>query len=155
MSRRHLEKSGYLKSFPHLLGCVSALHGSEDEIRAAADRFETGDDWTASLAAADLVLSPAARYPVYPLASSRNPIPLCGLRFDRCEDRARRRPRDARFGRACLHRRVHAGSSMIRPTAQVLFISTEVGSSQGAGYTREPLPNVRKRSMIETKQFYQ
>src|SRR5215470_13625808 len=29
MSRRDLEKSGYLKSFPNLLGCVCALHGSE------------------------------------------------------------------------------------------------------------------------------
>jgi hypothetical protein len=38
MSRRQLEKSGYLKSFPHLLGCVSCLHGSEADIRAAIDR---------------------------------------------------------------------------------------------------------------------
>src|SRR5437016_4189427 len=29
MSRAQLERSGYLKSFPHLLGCVSCLHGSE------------------------------------------------------------------------------------------------------------------------------
>ena len=29
MSRTQLEKSGYLKSFPNLLGCVCALHGSE------------------------------------------------------------------------------------------------------------------------------
>ena len=28
MSRQQLEKSGYLKSFPNLLGCVCALHGS-------------------------------------------------------------------------------------------------------------------------------
>src|SRR5471030_659711 len=28
MSRRHIEKAGYLKSFPNLLGCVCALHGS-------------------------------------------------------------------------------------------------------------------------------
>src|SRR6516225_7372338 len=41
MSRRQLEQSGYLKSFPNLLGCVCALHGSESEIRAAADQFET------------------------------------------------------------------------------------------------------------------
>src|ERR1700691_682961 len=46
MSRRQLEKSGYLKSFPHLLGCVCALHGSESSIRAAADRHESGGDWT-------------------------------------------------------------------------------------------------------------
>ena len=38
-----------------------------------ADRVEVGDNWTASLAPADLVLSPAACYPVYPLVASRGP----------------------------------------------------------------------------------
>ncbi len=71
MSRAQLEKSGYLKSFPNLLGCVCALHGTETEIRAAADRHESGGDWTRSLAPSDLVLSPAACYPVYPLAAAR------------------------------------------------------------------------------------
>ena len=28
MSRAQLEKSGYLKSFPNLLGCVCGLHGT-------------------------------------------------------------------------------------------------------------------------------
>ncbi len=92
MSRHHLEKSGYLKSFPNLLGCVCALHGSEDEIRSAADRFEAGGDWTAALAPADLVLSPAACYPVYPLAAGQGPIPAGGLRFDVACDCFRREP---------------------------------------------------------------
>jgi seryl-tRNA synthetase len=82
MSRSQLETSGYLKSFPNLLGCVCALHGTEDEIHAAVNRFEHGGDWTTSLTPADLVLSPAACYPVYPLAASRGPIPQGGLRFD-------------------------------------------------------------------------
>ena len=34
MSRRQVEKSGYLKSFPHFLGCVSCLAGEELEIFA-------------------------------------------------------------------------------------------------------------------------
>src|SRR6266513_4561296 len=75
MTRRQLERSGYLKSFPNLLGCVSVLHGSEAAIRAAADRCETGGDWTASLGAADLVLTPAACYPLYPLVAGRGPLP--------------------------------------------------------------------------------
>ena len=82
MSRAHLEKSGYLKSFPNLLGCVCALHGSEASIRAAADKHETGGDWTASLSPADLVLSPAACYPVYPIVASRGVMPAGGLQFD-------------------------------------------------------------------------
>ena len=75
MSRRQLEKHGYLKSFPNLLGCVSCLSGTEREIRAVVERFEEGDDWTGALGAGDLVLSPAACYPVYPIAAARGPGP--------------------------------------------------------------------------------
>ena len=92
MSRRQLEKHGYLKSFPNLLGCVSCLSGSEREIRAVVDRFEAGADWTEDLGAADLVLSPAACYPVYPLAAERGPVPDSGLVFDVACDCFRREP---------------------------------------------------------------
>jgi seryl-tRNA synthetase len=92
MSRDQLEKSGYLKSFPNLLGCVCALHGSEAEISAAARRYEGGGDWTTSLLPSDLVLTPAACYPVYPLAASRGPIPRGGLRFDVACDCFRHEP---------------------------------------------------------------
>ena len=92
MSRHQLEKSGYLKSFPNLLGCVCTLHGTEAEITAAADQYESGGDWTATLAPADLVLSPAACYPIYPLAAGRGPIPAGGLRFDVASDCFRHEP---------------------------------------------------------------
>jgi seryl-tRNA synthetase len=92
MSRRQLEKSGYLKSFPNLLGCVCALHGSEAAIRSAADRYENGGDWTTSLAPSDLVLIPAACYPLYPLIASRGRIAAGGLIFDVAADCFRREP---------------------------------------------------------------
>jgi seryl-tRNA synthetase len=92
MNRAQLERSGYLKSFPNLLGCVCSLHGTEREIHAAVSRFEAGDDWTQSLSPADLVLSPAACYPVYPIAASRGPLPAGGLRFDVAADCFRREP---------------------------------------------------------------
>ncbi|MFI4994694.1 MAG: amino acid--[acyl-carrier-protein] ligase [Hyphomicrobiales bacterium] len=92
MSRRHLEKAGYLKSFPNLLGCVCALHGADADIHSAVRRFEAGGDWTSSLAPADLVLTPAACYPVYPLAAGRGPVPKGGLRFDVACDCFRREP---------------------------------------------------------------
>jgi seryl-tRNA synthetase len=88
MSRSQLEKSGYLKSFPNLLGCVCALHGSEDQIRSAAESA----DWTASLTAADLVLSPAACYPTYPLVAARGALPAGGLIFDVAADCFRHEP---------------------------------------------------------------
>ena len=105
MSRRQLETSGYLKSFPHFLGCVSCLSGTEADVRSSVERYEAGEDWTSGLAAADLVLSPAACYPVYPLVASRGHVPASGLVFVAqrviCETRAegtrgRSTPRDFR-----------------------------------------------------------
>jgi len=82
MSRQQLEKSGYLQSFPNLLGCVCALHGSESAIRAAVDQQAKNGAWTKSLVASDLVLSPAACYPVYPIAAERGSLPVDGWQFD-------------------------------------------------------------------------
>jgi hypothetical protein len=44
MNRGQLEKSGYLKSFPNLLGCVCGLHGTEREINSAVSRFDVAAD---------------------------------------------------------------------------------------------------------------
>jgi len=82
MSRQQLERSGYLHSFPHLLGCVSCLSGNESEIRASVDR----NDWIIGLAATDLVLSPAACYPVYPLQAAEGSLPSQGRLFDVASD---------------------------------------------------------------------
>jgi seryl-tRNA synthetase len=82
MTRRHVEKAGYLHGFPHLLGCVCGLNGDEAEIHAAVARFNGGQDWTDALAATDLVLTPAACYPLYPLAAARGAVPTRPLKFD-------------------------------------------------------------------------
>ncbi len=92
MSRRQLEKSGYLKSFPHFLGCVCCLNGAEADVRGAVETLDAGGDWTAALSAADLVLTPAACYPVYPLVASRGEVPAEGLKFDVASDCFRREP---------------------------------------------------------------
>ncbi len=92
MSRAHLQKSGYLKSFPHLLGCVSCLHGNEVQINAVVEQIEAGQDWGPALAPADLVLSPAACYPVYPLVAERGSVPAGGLLFDVACDCFRHEP---------------------------------------------------------------
>jgi seryl-tRNA synthetase len=82
MSRAQVERSGYLKSFPHLLGCVNCLHGTEPEIRAAVESAGAGKDWVGALRATDLVLAPAACYPIYPMVAARGALPAGGLRFD-------------------------------------------------------------------------
>jgi seryl-tRNA synthetase len=92
MSRTQLERHGYMKSFPNLLGAVSCLCGDERHIRGVVDRFEEGIDWTESLSAADLVLAPAACYPVYPIAAARGPVLADGYLFDVAADCFRREP---------------------------------------------------------------
>ena len=92
MSRAQVEKSGYLGSFPNLLGCVCALHGTEAQILKAATAYERGGSWTESLVASDLVLSPAACYPAYPIAASRGPVAADGLIFDVAADCFRHEP---------------------------------------------------------------
>ncbi|MGA2129956.1 MAG: amino acid--[acyl-carrier-protein] ligase [Xanthobacteraceae bacterium] len=82
MSRQQLERSGYLKSFPHLLGCVSCLHGQETEIRAIVDGSEGNQEWVSALSASELVLAPAACYPLYPIVAARGRLPESGLHFD-------------------------------------------------------------------------
>ena len=92
VSRALIEKSGYLKSFPNLLGCVCGLGGGEAAIGAAVDRFEAGGAWTDALEPTDLVLAPAACYPVYPMAAERGRVPEEGLIFDVASDCFRREP---------------------------------------------------------------
>ena len=93
MSRRDIERHGYLKSFPNLLGCVSCLQGTEATVRRTVDDFYDGTgQWTAALETADLVLTPAACYPVYSIAAARGAVPAGGWRFDVACDCFRREP---------------------------------------------------------------
>jgi seryl-tRNA synthetase len=93
MSRAQLERHGYLKSFPNLLGAVSCLCGDERHIRGVVQRYvEGGEPWTDALEPADLVLAPAACYPVYPIAAERGVVPATGLTFDVAADCFRREP---------------------------------------------------------------
>jgi seryl-tRNA synthetase len=81
LPRRQLEDSGYLKSFPHLAGSIFSFAGDEAgavELQARAERHEA---WT-GLEQTDLVLVPAACYPVYPAVAARGPLPPGGLTVD-------------------------------------------------------------------------
>jgi seryl-tRNA synthetase len=90
-NRAHIEKSGYLHSFPHLLGAVCCLHGGEGEIRAAIGGA-AAEGWVAKTTPTDLVLTPAACYPLYPLVASRGPIAADGFIFDVASDCFRHEP---------------------------------------------------------------
>jgi seryl-tRNA synthetase len=82
LPREQLEKNGYLGSFPHLAGTVFGFDGDE---RAAAEQLELAsshEDWSAYQQMTDMVLSPAACYPLYPAVAARGPLPPNGLILD-------------------------------------------------------------------------
>jgi seryl-tRNA synthetase len=80
VSRAHFERSGYLKSFPHLAGAVHSFAGGDAEHAALLRCLEDGGDWSEGLAATGVVLAPAACYPVYPHATGT--LPAGGRLFD-------------------------------------------------------------------------
>jgi seryl-tRNA synthetase len=93
VSRKLIEKSGYLKSFPNLLGCVCALSGDEAHIEGAVERFLGGGEaWTRDAEATELLLAPAACYPVYEIASHQGTPPAGGFIYDVASDCFRREP---------------------------------------------------------------
>lgn len=82
LPRRQLESTGYLKSFPHLAGTVFAFEGTEAEAAEQQERAARHDDWSEFQRMTDLVLMPAACYPVYPAVAARGPLPEGGVTID-------------------------------------------------------------------------
>jgi len=82
MSRAAFERSGYIKNFPHLAGVVRCFCGDEPAHRALMRSCDAGEDWGAELASTDVVLAPAACYPVYPALAQRGVVPDQGWLVD-------------------------------------------------------------------------
>ena len=82
LPRRDLETVGYLKSFPHLAGSVFAFSGDERQAAEQFDRAGRHEDWSEFQRMTDLVLTPAACYPVYPAIAARGRLAAGGVTID-------------------------------------------------------------------------
>jgi len=80
--RRDLETVGYLKSFPHLAGSIFGFEGSEGQAAEQYDRACKHEDWSEFQSMTELVLTPAACYPVYPEIASRGKLAAGGVTVD-------------------------------------------------------------------------
>jgi seryl-tRNA synthetase len=80
--RKQFETTGYLKSFPHLAGTVFGFEGDESDALEQHERACRHDDWQEFQSMTDLVLTPAACYPVYPAIAARGPLPAGGVTVD-------------------------------------------------------------------------
>ncbi len=82
LPRRQFEASGYLASFPHLAGSVYSFEGSEADAADLEERARRHEDWSGYQTMTDLVLMPAACYPVYPAIAARGPLAPDGAFVD-------------------------------------------------------------------------
>ncbi|UTD26754.1 amino acid--[acyl-carrier-protein] ligase [Bradyrhizobium sp. WD16] len=82
MSRAVFERSGYMKSFPQLAGTVHCFCGDPASHAGLLQTIKQKGDWTADQKASEIVLTPAACYPLYPAAARRGPLPAEGRLFD-------------------------------------------------------------------------
>jgi seryl-tRNA synthetase len=66
LPRTLIEKLGYLDNFPQLAGSIHSFFGQDADAREIARRARDGEDWEAMLEPTEVMLTPAACYPVYP-----------------------------------------------------------------------------------------
>jgi seryl-tRNA synthetase len=79
-NRRHYEKIDHIRNFPDLMGSVQTFKGGDPEHRDMLGRFERSEDWSRDLAPAEVMMTPAICYPLYP--SSTGTLPPGGRRVD-------------------------------------------------------------------------
>lgn len=65
ISRRTIERAGYVKTFPQLLGTVHSYTGDARTWGKLVPLVDEGGEWHSQQEISDLVLLPAACYPVY------------------------------------------------------------------------------------------
>ncbi len=69
LPRLHYLATDHIESFPNLMGSVHSFAGCERDHAAVLHKKESGRDWTRDLAPTEVMLTPAACYPLYPTAT--------------------------------------------------------------------------------------
>jgi seryl-tRNA synthetase len=80
-NRAHYEKIDHIHNFPDLMGSVHTFTGGDREHRDMLGKFERKEDWSRELSAAQVMLTPAICYPLYPTAAGTT-LPQGGRRVD-------------------------------------------------------------------------
>ena len=73
LPRALIEKVGYMDNFPQLAGSVHSFFGNDIKARELSERIHMGKRWEDLLDITDVMLTPAACYPVYPTFSGLLP----------------------------------------------------------------------------------
>lgn len=76
-----LYKSGYIASFPNLVGAIHCLdHVSTTDPRFSMHEF-TLPEWSSACGCTEFAMTPAACYPIYPIAAATGALPQAGKHY--------------------------------------------------------------------------
>jgi seryl-tRNA synthetase len=73
LSRNTYQKTDHLETFPNLMGSIHTFMGDERQSMQLAEKNAAGEDWTADLVPTEVMMVPAACYPLYPAATGTLP----------------------------------------------------------------------------------
>jgi seryl-tRNA synthetase len=73
LPRRNYVHTDHLETFPNLMGSVHSFIGDERGSLQLAGKKAAGEDWAADLSPTEVMLTPAACYPLYPTATGTLP----------------------------------------------------------------------------------
>lgn len=73
LNRRDYLRTDHIETFPDLMGSVHSFTGKDRDHIALLQKKEKGEDWTRDLAPTDVMMTPAACYPLYPTATGTLP----------------------------------------------------------------------------------
>jgi seryl-tRNA synthetase len=80
ISREHYLATDHVHNFPDLMGSVHSFSGNERDHLALLKKKDQREDWSGDLAPTEVMLCPAACYPLYPTA--RGELPREGRTVD-------------------------------------------------------------------------
>lgn len=111
-ARSNYEKIDHIHNFPDLMGSVHTFTGDEREHREMLGRFERREDWSRDLAPAQVMMTPAICYPLYPTVAGAT-LPAGGRRVDLQGFAFRHEPSDdpARMQIFRMHEYVRLGTA--------------------------------------------
>jgi seryl-tRNA synthetase len=73
LSRKSYAQTDHMETFPNLMGSVHSFMGDERHHTRLAAKKAAGEDWSTDLAATEVMMTPAACYPLYPTAAGTLP----------------------------------------------------------------------------------
>jgi seryl-tRNA synthetase len=73
MNRQHYLHTDHIETFPDLMGSVHSFMGDERAHLNLVQKKQDNEDWSRDLVATEVMLTPAACYPLYPTATGTLP----------------------------------------------------------------------------------